>query len=90
MRAEKKSFITVLSSLGIPDLGPKACELIIKSGLNTFDKIMEAAVKKDYDIFTSINGIGIKTAETVIQYFNDPVFINKVLKLKKAGLNFRL
>ena len=82
-----KSFITVLSSLGIPDLGPKACELIIKSGLNSFDRIKEAALKNDFDVFTSINGIGIKTAETVIKYFNDPEFISNVLELKKAGLN---
>ncbi len=45
--SRKKSFITVLSSIGIPDLGPKACELIIKSGLNSFEKIKEAALKED-------------------------------------------
>ena len=85
--SRKKSFITVLSSLGIPDLGPKACELIIKSGLNSFEKIKEAAFKEDYDIFTSINGIGIKTAETIIKYFTDKDFIEKAEDLFKAGLN---
>ena len=65
--SRKKPFTTVLSALGIPDLGPKACELIIKSGLNSFEKIKYAASNRDYDLFTSINGIGIKTAETVIK-----------------------
>ena len=86
--SRKKSFITVLSSLGIPDLGPKACEIIVKSGLNSFEKIKEAAENKDFNIFTSINGIGIKTAETVIQFFNDNDFISRAEKLEKAGLNF--
>ncbi len=87
-KSREKSFITVLSALGIPDLGPKACELIIKSGLNTLDKIMGAAEEENYELFTSINGIGIKTAETVIKYFTDRDFIDRVLKLREKGLNF--
>lgn len=37
--------------------------------------------------FTSINGIGIKTAETVIRYFTDKDFIDNAENLFKAGLN---
>ena len=86
--SRNKSFITVLSALGIPELGPKACELIIKSGLNTLEKITAAAENKDYEALTSVIGIGEKTAETVIKYFSDKNFTGKLFNLQKAGLSF--
>ncbi len=86
--SRKRPLITVLSALGIPDLGPKACELIVKSGLNTLEKIFDAAKKYEKERLLGINGIGDKTADTFIKYFSDPCFIGKVKKLEKAGLEF--
>jgi DNA ligase (NAD+) len=86
--SKNKSFIKVLSALGIPDLGPKACELIVGSGLNSLEKIITAAENSNYELLTLINGIGEKTAETVIKYFSDPEFTDRIKNLQNAGLNF--
>ena len=84
----KQPFVTVLSSLGIPELGKKAAELLISSGFTSIDLLYEAAGQGKSELFTSIHGIGEKTAEQIISGLNDPRMKEKIAALRAAGLNF--
>ena len=87
--SKKKPFRTVLSSLGLPEIGPKVCELLIGAGLDSAEKIIETAEKKDYDFLLSIKGIGEKTAESFMENFSDPETIQILEKLRESGLSMK-
>jgi DNA ligase (NAD+) len=87
-KSKEKPYPVVLTSLGLDDIGPKVVELLIDSGYRSIDSLIEAARKKNPDIFTSIHGIGPKTAVKIINQLNDPFVLNMIDKLKAAGLNF--
>ena len=87
-KSKQQPFEVVLASLGLEEIGPKVVELLINAGYDSIDKIIEAAKKKDIEIFTNIKGIGPKTAEKIIQQFNDPYILDMIEKLKSAGLKF--
>ena len=46
----EKPYMTVLSSLGIPELGRKAAELLINAGFTSIDKLINAAEAQRYGI----------------------------------------
>lgn len=87
-KSKDKPFKTVLSSLGVPDIGPKAAELLIDAGINSVDDIIQKAKNNDMDFFTAIDGIGDKTAEVIIEAFSDVKLIRIIDKLKGVGLSF--
>ncbi len=82
------SFVTVLTSLGIPDLGRKASELLIEAGFYNIDKLTEAAKEGNSEVFTSIHGIGERTADVIIEALSDPAMLERIEALKQAGLCF--
>ncbi len=86
--SKKKSFITVLSSLGLKDIGEKTAELLIKEYHNV-DAIIEAAKKNDSTIFSSIFGIGEGIALSVIKHFTNKQVIEMINTLKNCGLQFQ-
>ena len=81
-------FITVLSSLGIPELGRKAAELLINSGYTSIEKLIKAADENDTEALMAIHGIGERTAETILSELNRGEVRRKIEALKKAGLRF--
>jgi len=87
-KSKEQPFEVVLASLGLEEIGPKVVELLIEAGFDSIDKLIKTAKKKKPDIFTKIQGIGPKTAEKIIQQFNDPYILDMIEKLKKAGLKF--
>ena len=87
-KSKQQPFEVVLASLGLEEIGPKVVELLVNAGFDSIDKLIEAVKKRDPDIFTKIQGIGPKTAEKIIQQFNDPYILDMIEKLKKAGLKF--
>ena len=89
-KSKNQPFEVVLASLGLEEIGPKVVELLINAGYDSIDKIIEAARKRDPEIFTRIHGIGPKTAEKIIEQFNDPDILNMIEKLRKAGLKFQV
>lgn len=86
-KSKKRPFRTVLSSIGIPDIGPKVCELLIESGYNSIEKILELARKRNSTLLLAINGIGAKTAESFFRYFNDEETIAAIQRLADCGLS---
>lgn len=83
-----KPFKKVLSSLGIPELGPRMAELLIENGFDSMDRILQAAAGGDSSRFTAIPGIGEKIAETLIRWFQDRDTLTLIDELREAGLSF--
>ncbi len=79
----------VLPSLGLPELGKKAVELLINAGLRNVDDLIKIAAEKDIDRLEQIKGIGARTAEIIINEFSSEATLELILELKKAGLNFK-
>ncbi len=86
--SKKKPFSAVLTSLGLPEVGRKGAEILIKGGFDDIDKLIEAAGRGDTDAFTSIPQIGPQTASLIINALNDKVLLERIEKLKSAGLQF--
>ncbi|MBN2051476.1 MAG: NAD-dependent DNA ligase LigA, partial [Spirochaetales bacterium] len=86
--SKKKPFKTVLKSLGIPDLGAQAAELLISAGRRTMDALLEISDRKDTAVLEAIDGIGEKTALKIIEELGNPVLRRQIEALRKAGLSF--
>lgn len=86
--SKKKPFRVVLTSLGLPEVGKKGAELLIKGGFDSIDKLIQASLNKDIEAFTKIPQIGEQTATLIINALNDKVLLERIEKLKSAGLQF--
>ena len=82
-----RPFVTVLSSLGIAELGKKNAGILVNGGFDSFDKLLEAAEKGDPSVFASLPGFGDVMAENVINAFRDPHIIAVIDALRDAGLH---
>jgi DNA ligase (NAD+) len=84
-KSKENSFETLLYSLGFSQLGKQTVKLLINAGLNSSEKLIEAAKKKDISIFTAINGIGEKTAALFIEHFSSDRFLYLMDEFEKLG-----
>jgi len=89
LQSLKKPYSRVLPSLGISELGKKAVELIINSGLRDVDGLIQIALDKDIERLTAIKGIGERTADIIISEFASKIILDLIKDLKSSGLNFR-
>ncbi|UCF98209.1 MAG: NAD-dependent DNA ligase LigA [Spirochaetaceae bacterium] len=87
-KSKRRSYRNVLVSLGIPDIGQKAVELLVEGGYRDIDSLLKAAESRDPDTFTRIHGIGEKIARTLIEALNNPEVRRRIEALKNAGLCF--
>ncbi|MBN2352137.1 MAG: NAD-dependent DNA ligase LigA [Spirochaetales bacterium] len=87
-KSKAKPFRTVLSSLGVPELGKKAAELLVNGGYTDIDRIIDLADKKDPAPLLEIKGIGEKLAAQIIDAFADKKMRRRIAALKKHGLRF--
>ncbi len=85
--ARRRPYATVLTSLGVPDLGKKLVELLLGAGLLTFEALVET-LRDRPDSLTEIHGIGPKTLETLREELLNPVVLDLANRLKAAGLSF--
>ncbi len=88
-KSKQQPFAVVLASLGLDEIGPKVVELLIGSGYDSIEKLIDASRKRDPEIFTGIEGIGPKTAQRLIDQLNDPYIRETIDRLRKAGLRFQ-
>jgi DNA ligase (NAD+) len=87
--SKERPFRTVLASLGIPELGPKAAELLIdEGGFRDIESLFGAADRMDIERLTGIPGIGEKTARTILEELSSPALRELIEGLKAAGLKF--
>ena len=84
--SKKQPFHRVLVSLGIPEIGKKAVELLIKAGYTSMDQLLQLAKEGDVEKLTAIDQIGEKTARLLYDGLNDPANQVRIEALRKAGL----
>jgi len=87
--SKKKPFRKVLTALGFDGLGTSAVSDLVKNGLDSIDKIIETASRKNIEDFSQIEGFGEIMARLIIQHFTDLQNLALIDALKKIGLNFR-
>ncbi len=85
--SRKKPFRTLLSSIGIAELGKKNAEVLASSGFNSFSKLIEGARKNDPSVFTSIKMIGAEGARTLIEAFQDEGILELIRFFEKEGFS---
>lgn len=78
----------VLPSLGIPDLGPKVCELLVQAGYRDVEQLFELVNSGHTEALLAIKGLGEKTVARIEETFRDPSFRRLVDRLKALGLQF--
>jgi DNA ligase (NAD+) len=88
-KSKDKPYRSVLVALGMPEVGQKVVELLCEAGYRDLDSLLEAADRGDPEVFTSIHGIGTKTAETLIRELSRPEVRRRIEGLRAAGLSLR-
>ncbi len=83
--SKKSDFKTLITSLGLEDIGPKVIDILLKNGLNSLDKILEKVSKKDPSLFSAFDGIGDSTALSILNHFSNEQTINQLKQLEKVG-----
>lgn len=85
--SKNRPFRTVLSSLGIPEVGKRVVDSLVENGIDSFDRLIEISREKNRDILTSIGGIGDKLADTIISAFSDERILEIIESFREAGLH---
>ena len=86
-RSLKTPFRSVLVSLGIPEFGRKAVDLVCDAGYDSMDRLLEIADGGDLDTLSQIKGIGPKTANLIIDGLKSETTRRLIDELRKAGLH---
>jgi DNA ligase (NAD+) len=87
-KSRARPYQTVLSSLGIPEVGAKTVEILIDGGIDGVGKLFDIADRRDTAALTALNGIGEKTAERIVAEFARPEIRRLIADLEGAGLRF--
>ncbi len=86
-KSKEQPFSRVLTSLGIPEVGKKIVDMLIKNGFDSIDKLYELVDKKDYETLCNIPLIAEKTSKNIIDTLDDETMRDRIAALKKCGLN---
>jgi len=87
-KSKAQSFRRVLVSLGIGEIGKKAADLLVDSGITSMDALLDIADRDDEETLTAIKQIGPKSARLLIDGLKDPVMRSRIESLRQAGLQF--
>jgi DNA ligase (NAD+) len=86
-KSRLRPFRVVLPSLGIPEVGTKATEILIDGGLDSMDKLFATADRRDTGALTALHGIGDKTAGRIVAELVRPEVRRLVEALRAEGLS---
>ena len=86
--SKKRPFSTVLASIGLPDVGAKSAQILIRGGFSDIDRLLKASDENDIAAFTSIPQIGEQTAAGIIAALQDDAMRERIAGLRAAGLQF--
>ncbi|MDC7238489.1 MAG: NAD-dependent DNA ligase LigA [Sphaerochaetaceae bacterium] len=86
-KSKEQPFSRVLTSLGIPEVGKKIVDMLIKNGFDSIDKLYELVDKKDYETLCNIPLIAEKTSKNIIDTLDDKTMRDRIASLKNCGLN---
>jgi DNA ligase (NAD+) len=82
--SKKNQLSKLISALGINLVGVKAAKVLAKEFI-TLDKLIES----DLEALSSIDEIGEKMSESIINYFKDEINIEIINRLREANVNFK-
>ena len=82
-----RPFTTVLSALGVAEIGKKSAEILVRNGFDTMDKILDAADRDDIASLSAIPGFGELTARRITEAFRSPSLRKTVEGLRKEGVH---
>ena len=85
-KSRRTPFRSVLVSLGIPEFGRKAVDLVCDAGFDGMDKLLDVADRKDVQALSAIHGIGDVTANLIIDGLNSEDIRSLINELRNAGL----
>jgi DNA ligase (NAD+) len=85
--SRRRPFHVVLPSLGLPELGPKVTELLIDSGLGDIDLLFDIVDSSDSERLIAIDGIGEKTAVSIISSLTDKDVRETIEALRAQGFS---
>ncbi|MCF7927572.1 MAG: NAD-dependent DNA ligase LigA [Spirochaetales bacterium] len=86
-KSKQRSFRTVLTALGISDLGENVADLLISGGFSSMEGLLEAADRDDRDALSAIAGIGPKMAEGILSSLRDRRLREQISALAEAGIS---
>ncbi len=87
-KSRSQPYDRVLVSLGVPDLGQKAAEILLGAGIRDIDTLLDIADRGDVGRLTEIHGIGEKTAQLLVDELRRPSTRRRIEALRAAGLSF--
>ncbi len=87
-KSKSQSFRRVLVSLGIGEIGKKAADLLVDSGITSMDALLDIADRDDEETLTAIKQIGPKSARLLIDGLKDPAMRSRIERLRQVGLQF--
>ncbi len=88
-KSKEKDFQVVLPSLGFSEIGHKVTEILIESGFDSLDKIVDTVNKSNAEeILLDIHGLGPRTVDSIIKHFRDKEVLDLIKTLKNSGLRF--
>lgn len=85
-KSKSQGFRRVLVSLGIGEIGKKAADLLVESGISSMDDLLDIVDRDDEDTLTAIKQIGPKSARLLIDGLKDPAMRVRIEHLRLAGL----
>lgn len=86
LKSKEQPFTRVLASLGIEGIALNTAEKLVNAGINSFDKFIALAKTNDTESLLKVDDIGTITANNIIASFNDETILNRIERLKNAGL----
>ena len=86
LQSRKTPFRNVLVSLGIPEFGKKAADLVCDAGIDSMDKLLKIADDRNQESLSTIKGIGPITANLIIDGLNSETTRKLINELREAGL----
>jgi DNA ligase (NAD+) len=84
--SRQRPFRTVLVSLGIPDFGKKAVDLLLSSGITHMQQLLEMVDTQQVDRLLQIKGFGEKTVSSLFAWFSDTRMRSRIAALAELGL----
>lgn len=82
--SKNNSLEKLLFALGIRYVGKKTAKILAKEFLD-----IDALSNADYEMLNSIRDVGEVIAQSVVDYFNDPINIKLIEELKELNLNMK-
>ncbi len=84
--SKDRPFRTVLVSLGIPDFGKKAVDLLVNSGVVSMRELFSLVDAGNRQRLLEIKGFGQKTVDALFAHLSDPHMRRRIERLEALGL----